>query len=68
MFGRSARHRRSSLEVWYALAFFAFGLADFREAYALSSWLVWLKLANLVALAKLRATVIRGYYPGHTLY
>src|SRR4051794_28438568 len=50
---------RSRIEIGYALAFFTFGLTDFREAYALSSWLVWVKLANLIVLAKLRSSVIR---------
>jgi hypothetical protein len=65
---RHLKRRRSRLEWWYALAFFTFGLTDFREAYALSSWLVWVKLANLIALARLRATVIRLYYPTSNLY
>ena len=60
---RYLRHRRSPLEVAYALAFAAFGLTDFIEAYALSSWLVWIKLANLVALAQLRSVVVRRCYP-----
>ncbi len=64
---RKARGR-SSLEVWYALAFLSFGLTDFREAYALTSWLIWLKLANLVVLARLRAKVIQRFYPSSRLY
>jgi hypothetical protein len=65
---RYMRKGQSVLEVWYALSFFTFGLTDFREAFALSSWLVWVKLANLIALARLRATVIRRYYPDSKLY
>lgn len=65
---RSLRNQRSRLEFWYALAFFTFGLTDFREAYALSSWLIWLKLVNLLALLKLRAAVIRRFYPASKLY
>jgi len=65
---RCRRKERSALEVWYAVAFFTFGLTDFREAYALSSWLVWVKLVNLILLARLRAIVIRRYYPSSTLY
>jgi hypothetical protein len=65
---RCMRKGRSLLEFWYVLAFFTFGLTDFREAYALSSWLVWVKLANLIVLARLRALVIRRLYPTSTLY
>ncbi len=62
------KHHHSSLELWYALAFFTFGLTDFREAYVLNSWLIWLKLANLVFLFRLRSLVIKRYYPSSKLY
>jgi hypothetical protein len=52
----------------YSLAFFSFGLTDFREAYVLESWLVWVKLANLIALVVLRSIVIRRYYPDSKLF
>jgi hypothetical protein len=65
---RYLRQGHSVLEVWYALSFFTFGLTDFREAYALSSWLVWIKLANLIVLIWLRSLVIRRFYPTSTLY
>ncbi len=65
---RRARNGRTRLELWYALAFFMFGLTDFREAYALSSWLVWVKLVNLILLARLRRQVIQRLYPLSTLY
>jgi hypothetical protein len=65
---RYIRYRRSKIEVIYSAAFFTFGLTDFREAYALQSWLIWLKLANLLLLVKLRSTVIRRYYPTNKLY
>jgi hypothetical protein len=65
---RFLRWRRSAIEVGYAVAFFCFGLTDFVEAYALSSWLIWVKLANLIVLAWLRAIVIRRYYPTSRLY
>ncbi|MHC5542276.1 hypothetical protein ACYOEI_28975 [Singulisphaera rosea] len=68
VFVRYGARRHSSLEVWYALAFFAFGMTDYLEAYALTSWLLWIKLANLILLMKLRATVIRRYYPTSRLY
>ena len=65
---RRRRSGRSSLELWYALAFFTFGLTDFREAYALTSWLIWVKIVNLIVLARLRAVVIRKFYPTSKLY
>jgi hypothetical protein len=65
---RCVRKGRSLIEVWYALAFFTFGLTDFREAYVLTSWLVWVKLVNLILLARLRTVVIRRLYPSSTLY
>ena len=65
---RSLKYRHSTVEVVYALAFFTFGLTDFREAYALQSWLIWLKAANLLALLWLRARVIGRYYPESKLY
>jgi hypothetical protein len=60
--------RRSPLEIAYALAFFTFGLTDFREAYVLQSWLVWVKLVNLIALVWLRSIVIRRWYPASKVY
>jgi hypothetical protein len=60
--------RRSPVEVAYSLAFFTFGLTDFREAYALDSWLIWVKLLNLIVLFRLRSVVIRRFYPGSKLY
>lgn len=65
---RWARHRRSPAEPVYAVAFLTFGLTDFREAYALDSWLIAAKLANLVALFALRRYVIRNCYPESRLY
>ncbi len=65
---RYDRRGQSRLEIVYAFAFISFALTDFREAFALSSWLVWVKLANLVLLAQLRSTVIRRYYPESQLY
>jgi hypothetical protein len=34
----------------------------------LTSWLIWLKLGNLLALLWLRATVIRRFYPASKLF
>ncbi len=65
---RYLRRGRAAIEIGYALAFFAFGLTDFIEARALTSWLIWAKLANLIVLARLRAVVIRRYYPASKLY
>jgi hypothetical protein len=61
---RFLRHRKSWVEAAYALAFLTFGLSDFREGWALDSWLVWAKAANLVALLWIRRWVLRGLYPG----
>ncbi len=65
---RYRAQRNSTLELWYSFTFFTFGLTDFCEAQALTSWLIWIKLANLVALLKLRAVVIRQFYPQSELY
>ena len=60
--------RKSVLEPLYAFAFFTFGLTDFREAYAMQSWLIWLKAVNLGLLLYLRWLVIRRFYPASSLY
>jgi hypothetical protein len=65
---RFLKLRRSRLELWYAAAFVLFGLTDFREAYAMQSWLLWMKLAVLIALLWLRKVVIRRYYPESKVY
>lgn len=66
---RCARFRRSvRLEVAYACAFLAFALSDFREAWEQSSWLIWLKLFNLIALFWLRHLVMSRFYPQARLY
>ena len=65
---RFLRQGRSRLEVWYAICFVAFGLTDFREAWLLQSWLIWVKLVNLTALVWLRAIVIRRFHPRAKLY
>jgi len=66
--GRYLRYRRSVLELVYALTFFTFGLTDFREAYTLQSWLIWVKVINLAALWWLRSTILRRFYPSSRLY
>ena len=65
---RYLKHRRSLLELPYALAFALFGLTDFREAYALQSWLILLKGLNLGMLLWLRHIVIRRCYPASRVY
>lgn len=65
---RYARCRNSRLEIWYSAMFFTFGLSDFLEARFLSSWLIWLKLINLIILLYLRHIVIRRFYPASKLY
>ena len=65
---RYLRYRRSTWELAYGLAFFTFGLTDFREAYVLSSWLLWIKGLNLLILLWLHSIVIRGSYPESKLY
>ncbi|WP_165226911.1 hypothetical protein [Aquisphaera insulae] len=61
-------HRRSWLELAYALAFLTFGMTDFREAYSLQTWLLWIKGLNLAILLGLRAHILGRYYPGEKLY
>lgn len=65
---RYVAFRRSRIEVVYAMAFVTFGLTDLREAYVLESWLVWAKLANLIALVVLRRVVIARWYPESRLF
>lgn len=60
---RFLRYRKSPLELVYAAAFVIFGLTDFVESYALTSWLIHVKLLNLVALWRLRRLVMRRHYP-----
>ena len=60
---RYVKHRHSAVELAYALAFASFGASDFREAYALESWLIAAKGVNLVVLLALPAYVLRHFYP-----
>ena len=60
---RYMKCRRSRLEIVYAVAFATFGLSDFVEAYRLTTWLILMKGANLVALFALRTYLLRRYYP-----
>src|SRR5262245_3700470 len=65
---RYLRHRRSRVELAYAVAFALFGLTDFREAYSMQSWLIWVKVINLIVLFWLRRTVMRRHYPHAKVY
>ncbi len=65
---RWTKYRRSRLEPLYALAFLAFGATDVAEASSLTTWLILVKGANLLALLWLRAIVIRRFYPDRTLF
>jgi hypothetical protein len=60
--------RHSRVELLYALAFFTFGLTDFQEAYALTSWLIWIKAINLLVLLGLRTYIMKRFYPKSSLY
>jgi len=68
VFRRYLRHRKSSIEIAYSIAFLAFAATDFREAWEQSSWLILLKLLNLIAFLWPRRIVIRRCYPRATLY
>ena len=65
---RWRRHRQSSFELLYALAFTTFGLSDLREASVISSGLILAKAVNLGTLLWLRAYVMRRWYPDSRLY
>ncbi|MEM9348516.1 MAG: hypothetical protein AAGB26_18255 [Planctomycetota bacterium] len=65
---KQPEEKRSGIELFYALAFFIFGLTDFREAVALQSWLIWVKLINLIVLLWLRKRVMTTLYPGSKVF
>ena len=65
---RHIQHRHSRVECAYAVAFLAFATSDFAEAWQQSSWLIWLKLVNLVALLWLRRIVMTRFYPGARIF
>jgi hypothetical protein len=68
VFRRWHHNRRSSWELVYAAGFVAFGLTDFREAWAQSTGLVLVKGVVLGCLMTLRYRAIRVWYPGSRLY
>lgn len=51
------------IELFYAAAFVTFAISDFREAYAVHSWLILFKAANLIVLLRLRRFVLQRCYP-----
>lgn len=65
---RQPAAQRGTIELAYALAFFTFALTDVREAVALQSWLVWVKLVNLVVLLVIRRRVMKTLYPQSRLF
>lgn len=65
---RFLEHRRSRLEIVYAVAFTMFALTDFQESLEQSSWLIWGKLMNLVVLYLLRKRIMSKYYPSARVY
>jgi hypothetical protein len=65
---RWLQNRRSRWEWVYAVGFVAFGLTDFREAWAQSTGLVLVKGVILVGLMTLRSRATRVWYPGSRLY
>lgn len=58
---RYSTWRRSSLELFYAMAFVVFGITDAVEAWQQSTALILFKLINLVVLFTLRRRVMRSY-------
>ena len=68
VFRRFLIHRKSRSEICYAVAFLTFAITDFVEAWEQSSWLIWLKLVNLIVLIQLRRTIMSRYYPTAKLY
>lgn len=65
---RFLAHRKSRSEITYAIAFLTFGITDFVEAWEKSSWLIWLKLFNLIVLLQHRRSIMSRYYPTAQLY
>ena len=65
---RQPKDQRGSIEWAYAAAFLCFGFTDFREAIALQSWLIWVKLFNLIILLWLRKRVMKTFYPDSKMF
>lgn len=58
---------KSRVELLYAFAFLTFAASDFREAWVQQSWLLWLKLLNLIVLFRLRRHVMKQLRPSARL-
>lgn len=65
---RYLKHCRSTIELFYALAFLTFGLSDFLESFSLTSWLIIAKGINLAILLWLRRYVLWRCYPQQRMY
>jgi len=65
---RYLEHRHTQLELVYAMLFLTFAITDFREAYVQQSWLIWLKLINLIGLLWMRRIVMARYYPSAKVF
>jgi hypothetical protein len=61
---RYARHRKSILEIGYAIAFLLFGLSDVAEMFVVTPALIAAKAVVLVVLLLLRYILIKWYYIG----
>jgi len=64
VFTRYFKFRKSTDELWFAVAFMTFGLTDFYEAWLYPTWLIYVKAFNLIALLKLRSKVAPLYHTG----
>lgn len=62
------RHRRSPWEWSYALAFVAFGITDFCEAYSQWLGLLLIKGVVLIWLMRTRERAIHVWYPGSSVF
>ncbi len=60
---RNRRHRRSSLELFYAGLFFIFAMTDVREMFVVQPWLILFKCVILVALLWVRHVIRKRHYP-----
>ena len=65
---RFLMERRSSIEPAYAGLFLAFGISDFQEAWEQSTWLICLKLINILLLFRVRRHNLDQFYPSSRLY
>lgn len=65
---RFLKHFHSNVEIAYSIAFLTFAATDFREAWEQSSWLIWLKVINLVMLVLLRRRVMQKWYLTSRVY